>query len=524
MENAKTYDEAEQAGLIQVRDPLPIKKIWIDKRTGWKGLGSVFFLVAQCAVWVAIYITLVYFYSWFFYFCLAVNAVVCICAMFFEKDAQCRISWLVLFILSCGCGFIMYFMADKRVCYGGQKKKFKEIRERTDCCLASYDLKDAKPAVSNDITYLNKAAGFVPYQNTKIQYYREGSVVFGEIVDTISEAQDFVFMEYFMVSDGTLLDELIEVFRKICSRGVKVRFLYDDQGSSGALRTETIKRIRAAGVEFEAFSKMFAVANFGLNFRDHRKIVVVDGKTGFVAGCNLTDNCVNRNNMEGYWKDAGVRFEGEAVDGLSICFMRQWEIATGRRLDFNEYLRHYDKYESSSYVMPYAGGPENSTDLCRGVYVSLISGAHERLWMSSPYLLPDEAFLDRIIEKAQAGVDVRIVLPSVPDYAYIHRLTKFHAEKVIKAGAKVYYMDGAFVHMKVMLTENAMTVGSTNLDMRAFFEELDNGVYTNDPGCMRGAEEDFMQIFRENNVADIEEHSLGDKMYTDICRLISPLL
>ncbi|MCD8308051.1 MAG: phosphatidylserine/phosphatidylglycerophosphate/cardiolipin synthase family protein [Clostridia bacterium] len=519
MEKVESYD-----GMQQVAKPLPIKKIWVDKRTGWKGAGTSMFLAFQIAIWALIYITLCVYFPVFFYSCLAINAVVCICAMFFEKDAQCRISWLIVFICSCGCAFIVYFMADRRVCYSGQRKKLREIRQRTDCCAASFDLKDASPAVSNDITYVNNASGFVPYQNTKIKYYSEGSVVFGEIVDTISKAHDFVFMEYFMVSDGTLLEELIKVFDDICSRGVKVRFLYDDQGTAGTLKSDTIKRIKATGVEFEVFNKMFSVANFGLNYRDHRKIVVVDGKTAFVAGCNLTDNCVNRNVMEGYWKDAGVRFEGEAVDGLSTCFMRQWEIATGRALDFNEYLRKYDTYESSSYVMPYAGGPELEADLCRGVYLSLITGAHERLWMSSPYLLPDEAFLDRIIEKAQAGVDVRIVLPSVPDYAYIHRVSKFHAEKVIKAGARVYYMDGAFVHMKVMLTENAMTVGSTNLDMRAFYEELDNGVYTNDPGCMKDAEADFMEIFRANQVADIEEHSVGDKMYTDFCRLISPLL
>ncbi|MCD8286628.1 MAG: phospholipase D-like domain-containing protein [Clostridia bacterium] len=520
MEKAKTFED----GMQEVSEPLPIKKIWVDRRSGWKGTGTSLFLGMQCAVWALIYFVIAWYFDIFFYVCLAVNVVVCICAMCFEKDAQCRLSWLVIFIISCGCGFIIYFMADRRVCYYGQRKKLQEIRARTDCCAASFDLKDASPAVANDITYVNGASGFVPYQNTKIQYYSDGSVVFGEIIDTVSKAQDFVFMEYFMVSDGTLLEELISAFEEICARGVHVRFLYDDQGSSKALKSETIKRIKATGVEFEAFSRMFAVANFGLNYRDHRKIVVVDGRTGFVAGCNLTDNCVNRNVMEGYWKDAGVRIEGEAVDGLSTCFMRQWEIATGRKLDFNDYLRRYDAYESTSYVMPYAGGPEMDADLCRGVYLSLITGAHERLWMSSPYLLPDESFLDRIIEKAKAGVDVRIVLPAVPDYAYIHRVTKFHAEKVIKAGGRVYYMDGAFVHMKVMLTENAMTVGSTNLDMRAFFEELDNGVYTNDPDCMKGAEDDFMQIFRTNQVADIERHSAGDKLCTDICRLISPLL
>ncbi len=487
-------------------------------------MGTNMFVLAQCIVMMAIYFGLCYAFNIFFYFCLTLNAVVAICALIFEKDAQCRISWFIVFVISCGCGFIIYFMADKRVCYGAAQRKNKEIRERTACCAAPFSLDDASPAVANDCTYIYNTGEFVPYQNTDIHYYPEGSVVFGEILDTISKAKHFVFMEYFMVSDGTLLDELIEIFTDICAKGVKVRFLYDDEGSSEALRTETIRRVRATGADFQPFSKMFAPANFGLNYRDHRKIVVVDGKTGFVAGCNLTDNCVNRNRMEGYWKDAGVRFEGEGVDGLSICFMRQWELATQEKLDFAAYLKHYDHYESKSYVVPYAGGPELGADLCRGVYVSVIGGAHERLYIMSPYLLPDGNFLEMIEEKAQAGVDVRIVLPSVPDYAYIHRVSKSNAERLMKSGVKIYYREGSFVHAKVMLTENCVTVSSVNLDMRAFYEELDNGVYTNDPGVMEGALEDFRYTFSTNQVAEPEEHGFFDKFYTGICRIISPLL
>lgn len=503
---------------------LPIKKVWVDKKTGLLGAATNFFVLFQCFLMIAAYILLAVIFRPFFYISLVLTAVMGVCVLICEHDFQCKASWLFLFLVSFGCGYIIYFMADRRVCYGNAAGRFAEIRSRTAHYAPVPDLGGASTAVSNDCNFIYRTGGFSTYTGTEMQYFADGAEAFSEILKRISTAQSFVFMEYFMVSDGTLLDELIEIFRDRCAAGVTVKLLYDDIGSAKTLTAATKRRIRETGAQFEVFSKMFSPAHFGLNYRDHRKIVVVDGKTGFVAGCNLTDNCVNRNAMTGIWKDAGVRMDGAAVDGLCLCFMRQWEFATQQRLDFGKYLNLYDSYESKSHVAPYAGGPELGGALCRDVYYNVISGARERLYIMSPYFMPDSEMYNQIRNKALSGVDVRLVLPAVPDYEYIYRVTRSNAEKLIKCGVKVYYMEGAFVHAKVMLTENCVTVGSVNIDMRAFYQELDNGVYTDDKAVMDGAMEDFRHTFANNAVQEEQKHGLFDKMLTGICRLVSPLL
>lgn len=504
--------------------PLPIRKIWIDTRTGLKGAATNAFVLFQCILMAAIYALLAILFRPFFYLSVALTVLTAFAVLLCEKDWQCKASWLFVFLITFGCGYIIYFMADKRVCYGSCSRRFADIRRRSARYAGAYVLENASAAVSNDCEYLYRAGGFVPYTNTKTRYFSDGAEVFAEIIRRISSAENFVLMEYFMVSDGSLLDELIGVFENRCAAGVEIKLLYDEVGSAGTLTARTVNRIRAAGVDVEVFSKMLGPANFGMNYRDHRKIVVVDGKTGFVAGCNLTDNCVNRNKMTGVWKDAGVRMDGAAVDGLSLCFLRQWEFATQQNVVYPDYLNRYDTYENATHVVPYAGGPELGGALCRGVYANVVAGARERLYIMSPYFIPDGELYNQIKAKALSGVDVRLVLPAVPDYAYIHRVTRYNAEKLIRLGVKVYYMEGAFVHAKVMLTENCVTVGSVNIDMRAFYQELDNGVYTDDKEVMEGALADFRETFCRNVPQEERPHSLADRFVTDLCRLLSPLL
>ncbi len=502
----------------------PIKKISADRRTGAKHFGEKLTVVIQAVLFIALYAVFALCFKWFRYFSIIVSAVMAIGVLFIEKDAQCKISWLIIFVVSFGLGYILYILADKRVCFGRPMRKFEQIREDTKECVKGAEEIEASDEVKANIDYLDKVGGYAAYTGTKADYYSEGSKVFDDVLSEIAKAQDFVFLEYFMVADGSLLDDFIEVLRDRCAAGVECRLLYDNVGSGNTLSKASKSRLEDAGVELETFSKLVGPINFGMNYRDHRKIAVIDGKVGFVAGCNLTDNCVNRVLMKGTWKDAGIRMEGSAVDGLSLCFMRQWVLATQKELDYSRYLGRYETFDSSSVVIPYAGGPEMGTALCRGVYSKVVDGAKERLYMMSPYLVPDKKLLKKMIQKARDGVDVRMVLPAVPDYEYIHKVSRFNAEKLIKAGAKVYYMEGNFVHAKVMLTENCVTIGSINLDMRAFFEELDNGVYTNDEKVMEDAMADFRHIFACNECARVVAHSLWDRTKTLCCRIISPLM
>ena len=501
-----------------------IHKSWVGFGTGLKAVLTDLTIVLQLLVLVFIYAALAYLFPIFYYLSIALTALTAMYVFISERDGQVIASWMLLFIISFGSGYIVYILADKRVCYGYNRRRYAKINERSKPHIARFDTEGAPTVIANDCEYIYNASGYVPYRNTRLNYISNARDALNNIIEAVENAKDFVFMEFFIIADGILLDRLVSVCRKKTAEGVKIYMLCDDVGCAGVLSSDAKKRLKDAGVNFKVFEKLFTLFSFGLNFRDHRKIVVVDGKIGFTGGFNLIDDCANLRKMQGFWKDSGVRLEGEGVDGLSLAFIRQWEFATKEQLDYAEFTGKYDKFESDFIVLPYAGGPEIHDDLCRGVYANMIAGAQEKLYIMTPYLIPDGEILSQIKQKAQSGVDVSIVLPGVPDYNYIYRVTRSNAERLLKYGVKIYYARSEFVHSKVMLTENCLAVGSVNMDMRAFYQEFDNGVYTDDIAAREQALSDFNTVFDRNSPSEHITRNPFTLLAACILRIVSPVM
>lgn len=504
--------------------PKCVHKKPADLITGTKAILTDLSIVLQISVLIAVYALLAYLFSIFFYISIGLTAFTAVYVLIEERDSQSKASWLILFLCSFGCGYIVYILASKRVCYGYYRKKYADIFERSRIYRGGFFLEEASDVVRRDCGYIYNAGGYVPYTGTDIKYFSDARKLFDNLCARLEEAKEFVFLEYFIVAEGVLLERLIDVLSRKVAEGVEVKFLYDDVGSQSVLTGETKRRIKKAGIEFKVFEPLLSPFYFGLNFRDHRKIIVIDGKTGYVGGCNIADECTNQRKMEGLWKDAGLRLDGSAVDGLTITFLRQWEFATRRTADFGRYMYRAERTENTSNIVPFAGGPEIEEPLCRGVYYNMANAAREKLYIMTPYFIPDSDMLAMLTAKAKSGCDVRIVLPAVPDYGYIYKVTKFYAERLMAAGAKIYYMHGVFVHSKVMLTENAVTVGSVNMDMRAFYQEFDNGVYTDDKSMMEEVGNDFDKVFSTNDIQTPPRHNIFSVLVTTVLRVVSPLM
>ncbi len=501
-----------------------IHKSWVGFGTGLKAVLSDLFIVAQLSFLVILYGIACRYVPFFFYVCLGLTVLTVAYVLICEHDIQSKISWTLLLVLSCGLGFFIYVLSRKSVCYGIKRHKFSKIKKKTEPFVGTFKAQNFPQEVRGDLDYIYRSSGFIPYQDTDLKYYPYAKAAMDNIIVRIDAAEKFVFLEFFILADGVFLDRLISVFRRKVAEGVEIRMMYDDVGSAGVLSSSAKKRIKLTGVKLKTFSRLCSPFYFGLNYRDHRKIVVVDGKTGFVGGFNLIDDCANQRRMEGIWKDCGLRLDGAAVDGLSLAFMRQWQFATHEKLDFAKYLDKYEHAFNKSTVVPYAGGPEIKEPLCRGVYLKLIEGAKQKLYIMSPYLVPDSEFFKAIKEKARAGVDVRVVLPGVPDYRYLYRVTQSFARKLIKRGVKVYYSSGEFVHSKVMLTERCAAVGSVNIDMRAFYQEFDNGVYFDDKKAMADIEKDFEEVFARGGLTEGTKQHWYSAVIAAFLRLLSPLM
>lgn len=502
-----------------------IHKKWVDLRTGAKALFTDLGIVLQLSVLAFLYAFFAFKFKIFYYVSLALTLLTGVYVFICERDVQSKTSWLFLLLVSFGSGYIVYFLADKRVCYGYDKMRYDKIAARTEKYTKTRCLDGRSEAVKNDCEYVRNSGGYVPYANTAIKYYPDAAPLFEDMLADMESAREFIFLEYFIVAEGKLLEKLSEILARKAAEGVEVRFLYDDVGCQGVFKTSSKKVLKEAGVKLHSFQKLATLFGFGLNYRDHRKIVVIDGKYGYTGGCNIADDYVNYNIKNGgKWKDAGLKIQGEAVDGLSLTFLRQWELSTREEIVFDKYIGKYVPEENSSVVLPYAGGPELDEPLCRGVYFNAISGARNKLYIMTPYLIPDGAMMNQIKAKAKSGVDVHIVLPAVPDYPFIYAVTRSNAERLKKHGVKIHYVDNTFVHSKVVLTENCAMVGSANFDMRSFYIEFDNGIYTDDKQVMADAEADFLKTFEENPQTGPIKTGWFKKAIAAALRVVSPLM
>jgi cardiolipin synthase len=306
--------------------------------------------------------------------------------------------------------------------------------------------------------------------------------------------------------------------------GVDVRIIYDDMGSR-VLSLKTRKLIKKSGGQIRVFNKLLSRFTFSLNYRDHRKIIVIDGRVAYTGGCNLADEYINEKRMHGYWKDAGLRMTGEGVDALTLTFLRQWEFIVRKNIQYEQFLNHWEKAQSTSTVIPYVGGPEFEQPICKSVYENVITSAKRKLYIMTPYFVPDESIMQDIVNAALSGVDVRLVLPAIPDKLYVYLLTRDNAEKLTKYGVKVYYVEDAFVHSKVVLSESCAIIGSANFDMRSFFQQFENCVLTDDNGLMGDVERDFEQVFADSLLVEKQQkRGLFNAIAVSALRLVGPLM
>ena len=273
--------------------------------------------------------------------------------------------------------------------------------------------------------------------------------------------------------------------------GVDVRIVHDDIGSRKMLSSKTRALLKEAGVKICVFNRLIPIFSLALNIRNHRKIMVIDGKIAYTGGCNLADEYVNEKRMYGYWKDAGAKLTGKAVDGFTLMFLRQWEFLSKQPQEYEKFLKHYEPNDSKSAVVCYADGLDFEKHVAKGVYENMIANAKDYIKIMTPYFIIDDTIMELLINKALSGVDITLVIPEIPDKKYAYGLTRNNAEKLIDYGIKVYAMRNSFVHSKVVLNEYAVVVGSINMDFRSFYQQFECAVYTNDKPFMASVQNDF---------------------------------
>lgn len=507
------------------------KTVRIRTETNGAGALKTLFVIAllcmQIAVVFGLYFWFIAAFRWYLPVSFACSLAACVHVLSAEKNGQSKAVWILFLLLGFSFGYAVYFLSDARVFFRRAKRRYSRIYENTRQYAVGGRPANAAPAVVNDCAYLRNAGGFSAYTHTDVTYFSSGTQLFDDMLARLQAAESFIFMEYFIIADGILLQRLTDILERKAEGGVDVRVLYDGMGSHGTFSRKAKARMKRAGIRLYPFSRLVPRLDMALNYRDHRKIVVVDGETAYTGGSNLADEYINEKRMYGYWKDTGIRIDGRAADGFTLMFLRQWEFVVKETPAYETFLNRTADRAGTSVVVPYAGGLDYDYPVAKTVYANIIAGAQRKLYSMTPYFIPDETIGTALADKALSGVDVRIVLPGVPDKAAVYSVTRSNAERLAAAGVKIYYMKNSFVHSKLMLSENCVAVGSVNMDLRSFYQQFESAVYTDDPAAMAAVEKDFEQTF-----ADCEPFS-GEKrkgrnpfrrIAAGILRLLAPLM
>lgn len=473
-------------------------------KTESNGLGMlktliVLFLIAlQAALLVLSYLFFFRVFQWYSILSLVLTLITCIYVLSSDYHGQAKATW-ILFLLFCySFGYVMFLLSDKRILLNKPKKRYKNIYNTTYKLQKQIDLSTIKNRdIRTNCQYLYNAGNFVAHTNCKNKYYPSGALLFDDILQDMQNAKHFIFIEFFIIANGVLLNRMLDILKEKAQNGVDVRIIYDDMGSHRTLKHKTKKQIKKAGIKLASYNKLIPIFNIALNLRDHRKIVIIDGKIAYTGGTNLADEYINEKRMHGYWKDCGIKTEGTAVDNFTLAYLSTWQIITNDKIDYVNYINKSElTYDNKNITVPFVSGPNYEYSIAQNMYANLISNATKKLYIMTPYFIPDETINNLIINKARSGVDVRIILPDIADKKFVYIVSRNNAEKLIDCGVKVYTMKYSFVHSKIILTENMCIVGSINVDLRSFNQQYESAIYTNDNTICDDVNLDFFNTLK----------------------------
>ncbi len=347
--------------------------------------------------------------------------------------------------------------------------------------------------------YLNRSGCFPLYEHTAVTYFPLGEDKFEAMLVELEKAEKFIFMEYFIVEEGYMWGRILDVLTRKAKDGVEIRVLYDGMCEMSTLPAAYWKLLNAEGIKSKPFSPIMPFISTHYNYRDHRKILVIDGKVAFTGGVNLADEYINRVERFGHWKDTAVILRGPAVDSFTLMFLQMWYLGESEP-DYESWLRKKAEPvpEEKGFVMPYCDSPLDTDKVGETVYLDILNRAADYVHIMSPYLILDGELENALRFAAQRGVDVKLIVPGIPDKKIAYSLARTHYKFLTESGVKIYEYTPGFVHAKVFTSDDMKAVvGTINLDYRSLYHHFECAVYMYKTNCIAEIEEDFQATLKK---------------------------
>lgn len=449
-----------------------------------------------------------------------------------------KIPWLIMIMFLPVAGIIIYFL------WGASKvgKKMKEARDKT-IANSHYLLKDdgeeirqiAKDnkQIVKQVKLLKKLSKYPVYKNENVEYLDIGEKCFEKMLEDMKNSKKYILIEFFIIAKGKLFNRIYDVLKEKLNEGVKVIIMADGWGSFLRYPKHMLDELEHMGANVKKYNPLRFGVNTYINYRDHRKIAVIDGSIAYTGGVNIADEYINEQIRFGHWKDNGVRVTGKVVESYTIAFLKNYEIATNTVPDYkwfveNTYINEKENIQNTGYTMFYTDGPDNRTNPAENVYIQLLNDAKDFVYIYTPYFVASPELLTAILNAAHSGVDIRIITPHKPDKWYVHLITRSYYDVLLEAGVKVYEYLPGFLHAKTVLVDNETAiVGSINLDYRSLNLNYECGLWMYKTGVEENIKQDFLDTLNKSQEICIEEvknRNIIVKVLEAIFSTFAPLL
>ena len=405
-----------------------------------------------------------------------------------DSDSSSKLLWVLVIMFMPVFGGLLYIL------FGARKiPKELMIKDRQ----AAYDyqryakqsmrviMREKDDYVLDKMASLAWSNGYFPiYDHCDVCYFPTGEEQFQAFLKELSKAKSFIFLEFFIINKSVMWNTILQILLDKASEGVDVRLIYDDFGTITYLPAHYDRWLNERGVKTHRFNPMKPQIAIQMNNRDHRKILVVDGKVAFTGGCNISDEYINTKERFGHWKDMGVCIKGPAVETFTISFLQIW----------NYQSEHPTQYDS--FVLK-----DNRQD-----HLNLLNSSRDYFWITTPYLILDDEMVTNLQLAVSSGVDVRIVVPAIPDKKVVYQVTKANYDALIQKGVRIYEYSPGFIHGKVALSDDrSAIVGTVNMDFRSYYLHYECGVFLRDTHCIMDIKKDFEEIFKVSHEVTLEE-------------------
>ena len=445
-----------------------------------------------------------------------------------SKNYSYTLPWIILLITFPLVGTLIYIIIGRNKNNSKILKSIVKSEKESKKYLVQDDEIRDEYKENSKIRYLSDFCGYPVTKNNDIKYYPIGEEVFKAMLEELRKAEKFIFLEYFIVKHGKMWNSILQILEEKAKKGVDVRVMYDDFGSVATLKETYPKELEKKGIKCIAFNRLNAVAGVIMNNRDHRKILVIDGKVAFSGGINIADEYINIGSKYGHWKDNGIQISGDGVWNYTVMFLTIWNSYRKEDQDYTKFKYDFsEKNNYNGYVVPYGETPLDEEVTGEDVYLNIINQANNYVYIFTPYLIIDTDMINALTLAVKRGVDVRIVIPGIPDKKIVYTLSESYVEPLVKNGVKVYKYTPGFVHSKVFVADdNVATVGTINLDYRSLYLHFECGCYLENVREIEDIKKDLIETMQESHKILKEEVSfhLLKSVWQSVLRLIAPLM